>query len=595
MKTFTASRWSKGDPNKGAAIEIAIAVRDAHPWSELIRRAAGRQGRSRARLIIRPLGNQRGFSEMSACRTLRKRWEAEMNRNIKSTPGTLCLFGVAFFLAITIANARNDSPPSSDRTWSPPNLSNYESELASQRFHQVEGGSHVSINPRKIYSLAELIDIAERNNPETRVAWERARQAAAAVGLSESAYYPFLVASAAAGYDRAFIPFPTLAVNPKKLLTNPSVAVSITGGGSLVTNAQVYRAELNAKWLLLDFGERDATVAAARERLMMANVGFNGTHQKIVFEVTERFYQLGTARQKVVVARNALEAAQTVEQAVQARIDNGLATKPELLQAQQQSAQTAFDVEATTGAESDARVGLVESIGLLPTVPLHVADLGQRSAFGSGRSVDELIARALSQRPDLVAKLANVHAKEYEIRRVRAEYYPKVAIDAHVSETELDVSIADSDYFGDHRPTWGAFLTVSVPIFDGFGRRHKMEMAEADLRGAENELAGARDSAVREVWKAYTDFKTTLRKQDSATKLVTASQNAFDAVLESYKNGLSTYPELVSAQRNLTFAQSVNHDTQSAIYTAASALALSTGDLARPSGRAGRPVRPLER
>src|SRR6266478_5173475 len=502
------------------------------------------------------------------------------------------LLTLQLLLAIAVGSARNDPPPSADRTWSPPNLSNYESELAAQRFKNAEGTSRVSINPRKIYGLAELIDIAERNNPETRVAWERARQAAAAVGLSESAYYPFLVASAAAGYDRAFIPFPTLAVNEKKLLMNPSLnAVSITGGGSLVTEAQVYRGELSAKWLLLDFGERSAVVAAAREQLMMANVGFNGTHQKIVFQVTERFYQLGTARQKVLVSQSALEAAQTVEQAVQARIDNGLATKPELLQAQQQTAQTAFDVEATTGAESDARVALVESIGLLPTVPLHVADLGQRSTSEeTNGSVDELIERALSQRPDILAKLANVRAKHDGIRKVRAEYYPKVAIDAHATETELDVSINHSDYFGDHRPTYGVFLTASVPIFDGFARDRQMDMAKAELRAAENELAGARDSAAREVWKAYTDFKTALRKQESAAKLVTASQNAFDAVLDSYKHGLNTYPEILNAQRNLASARSVSHDTQAAIFTSATALALSTGDLARPSRYAIRSI-----
>ncbi len=497
-------------------------------------------------------------------------------------------------LAITVANARNDPPPSSDRTWSPPNLPNYEQELAGQRFNNPEGTPRVSINPRKIYGLAELIDIAERNNPETRVAWERARQAAAAVGLSESAYYPFLVASAAAGYDRAFIPFPTLTANP----THPSLSnVRITGGGSLVTEAKVYRGELNAKWLLLDFGERSAVVAASREQLMMANVGFNATHQKIVFQVTDRFYQLGTAHQKVLVSQSALEAAQTVEEAVQAHVDNGLATKPELLQAQQQTAQTEFDVEATTGAESDARVALAESIGLLPTVPLKVADLGQRSTSEQANgSVDELIERALWQRPDLVAKLANVHAKQDGIKKVRAEYYPKVAIDAHVTETELDVSIKNSPYFGDTRPTYGVFLTASVPIFDGFARDRQMDIAKAELRGAENELAGARDSAVREVWKAYTDFKTALRKQDSAAKLVTASQNAFDAVLESYKNGLSTYPEIVSAQRNLASARSVSHDTQAAIFTTATELALSTGDLARPSSRPLRPsaVRPLQ-
>src|SRR3977135_2379063 len=277
------------------------------------------------------------------------------------------LLTLQLLLAIAVANSRNDPPPSADRTWSPPNLSNYEGELAGQRFKNSEGSSRVSINSRKLYTLAELIDIAERNNPETRVAWERARHAAAAVGLSESAYYPFIVASAAAGYDRAFIPFPTLTVDQKKL---PSLgAVSVSGGGSLVTESQVYRGELSAKWLLLDFGERSAVVASARERLMIANVGFNATHQKIVFQVTDRFYQLGTARQKVLVSQSALEATRTVEEAVQARVDNGLATKPELLQAQQQSAQSAFDVEATTGLERDARVALVESIGLVATVP----------------------------------------------------------------------------------------------------------------------------------------------------------------------------------------------------------------------------------
>ena len=113
-----------------------------------------------------------------------------------------------------------------------------------------------------------------------------------------------------------------------------------------------------------------------------------------------------------------------------------------------------------------------------------------------------------------------------------------------------------------------------------------------DLPNYERDLAEQRfKTAPGKVWKAYTDFKTALRKQDSAAKLAIASQNAFDAVLESYKQGLST-PEIVNAERNLASARSVSHDTQSAIYTAPGALAPSTGDLARPAARA---VRPLER
>src|SRR5260370_6819418 len=98
------------------------------------------------------------------------------------------LITVQLLLAIAVANARNDPPPTSDRTWSPPNLPNYERELAEYHFNEAQGSSHVSINPRKIYGLAELIDIAERNNPDTRLAWERPHQPAPALGLSESAY-----------------------------------------------------------------------------------------------------------------------------------------------------------------------------------------------------------------------------------------------------------------------------------------------------------------------------------------------------------------------------------------------------------------------
>jgi outer membrane protein len=487
---------------------------------------------------------------------------------------------------VGIAYARDEPPPSPVRPWAPPALPRYEGELRQYQPTEAERRYYPAIDPRKTYNLAELIDIAQRANPETRVAWERARQAAAAVGLTESAYYPYIVGAAAGGYDRAFVPFPQLRTKLQPPPTNGNLPnVEIVGGGTLVTESLLARAELNAKWLLIDFGERNAIRAGAREKLMMANVGFNGTHQKIVFDVTDRFYQLGTTRQKVIVTQSALDAAKTVEQAAQARFDTGLATKPELLQAQQQSAQSNFDLQASLGAESDARVALIESIGLLPTVTLKVADLPAKSRADAQTedSVGDLITKALAQRPDLVAKLANVRSKEYEIRKVRAEYYPKVTLDTHFTETDLQVSVAKSDYFGGTRPTFGAFVTMNVPIFDGFARRHKLDMAEADLHQAENELAGARDSAARDVWRAYTGYRTALKKQDAAEKLLTASKSAFDAVLESYKHGLSTYTEVVSAERNLTAALATSHDTQAAIYTTQAALGLSVGDLARPA------------
>src|SRR4030095_13560106 len=89
------------------------------------------------------------------------------------------------FATIGIVLARDDPPPSPVRPWAPPELPRYEGELRHYEPTEDERRYLPAIDPRKTYNLAELIDIAQRSNPETRVAWERARMAAAAAGLTE--------------------------------------------------------------------------------------------------------------------------------------------------------------------------------------------------------------------------------------------------------------------------------------------------------------------------------------------------------------------------------------------------------------------------
>src|SRR5256886_5417447 len=149
------------------------------------------------------------------------------------------------FATIRIALARDDPPPSSVRPWAPPALPKYEGELRHYKLTEAERRYYPAIDPHKTYNLAELIDIAQRSNPETRVAWERARQAAAAVGLTESAYYPYLVAAAAGGYDPALFSFSTLRVKqqtPPPHGTLPKLGV--VGAGALITESLLARAEL---------------------------------------------------------------------------------------------------------------------------------------------------------------------------------------------------------------------------------------------------------------------------------------------------------------------------------------------------------------
>src|ERR1700728_3589763 len=86
------------------------------------------------------------------------------------------------------------SPPGSpDRPWHSPEEREVINEA--QRFHSPT----LNIEPDRVYSLAELIDLAEAHNPETRVVWENARAEVAALGIARSELYPVLSAVALAG------------------------------------------------------------------------------------------------------------------------------------------------------------------------------------------------------------------------------------------------------------------------------------------------------------------------------------------------------------------------------------------------------------
>src|SRR6185503_12952351 len=91
---------------------------------------------------------------------------------------------VVLVLSSGFALPKEPVPPAAERPWAPPRIDQYERELAALASRK-KGDGRKQIDPQHIYALAELIDLAQRNNPETRVAWERAREAAALVGLSK--------------------------------------------------------------------------------------------------------------------------------------------------------------------------------------------------------------------------------------------------------------------------------------------------------------------------------------------------------------------------------------------------------------------------
>ncbi len=271
-------------------------------------------------------------------------------------------------------------------------------------------GRGTVVDPDAVYGLADLINFAHRANPETRRAWEEARAAAAQVGRAEAAYYPTLFFMAAGGTSRRADQAPP-----------PTGTFTVEGPG--------VNPRLQLNWILLDFGRRSADVERRGQDLFKANFAFNRKLQEVAFAVSRNYFGLDASRARVTAARATLDSAVAVEEAVAARLQQGLATRPDFLLARQERARAAFELEDALGAVADAQAALADSLGIAPTALMRVADLSAVALPTElPESVEQIIDRALGRRPDLASRLSALRAREAEERRARAEFWPRLSL-----------------------------------------------------------------------------------------------------------------------------------------------------------------------
>ena len=427
------------------------------------------------------------------------------------------------------------------------------------------------LDPAHPYTLAELIDIAEHHNPGTRTIWERAKQKARELGLAKSAYYPELEGLAVFGDQRLINPF------PKPLAPRGYVLVEIP----------IVEPEVTLQYLIFDFGKREANVGTAKAEKLAAGADLIQVNQALAFRVASAYYQLMTAQERLQAAQDTLRTAQTTQDAAENRLNNGLATLPDVLNARAETSQAVFDEESADGDEKIARVTLTEAVGADPS-PDIVID-GQRSAplpESLTMSIEALIDRAMENRPELMAQTLRIRSAEARIRAARAEYKPQIVLSGSAAQTAVWPA-ADHGQLGPaNEPTWSVALGVHWRIFDGGSRKNELLIAESKRREAEDELTVEHDRTTREVWTAYIGFRTALRKHDAAVALLESANASYSASLDAYKYGVKNLVDVVTAEKQLAQARLSSVSARSELFLEAVNLEFATGNLLRNQARA---------
>jgi outer membrane protein len=425
------------------------------------------------------------------------------------------------------------------------------------------------------YTLAELIDIAERNNPETRIAWDDARNAALAAGIAQSAFLPNLSAAVIGGYQSG---------HDRQSLSGNATSGSESGNGSI--------SSLSLQWLLFDFGQRAANLDAAKQASVISNIGFTAAHQNLIYRVSLAFYADAAARARQVSAGQSLADATAIQAAAESRFKAGTGTVVETAEARQASAQAEFSKVQADGDAQDARQALINAIGLSPLTQLTVEDVSHRSLSASAQApIEQMVSAAIARRPDMLSAYAAHQASLARVRAAQAEFMPKVFVTATGAYTSGDLQAPALPGFGQNSTVLDlsgnkfggtVLLGITIPLYDGGVRRAALSQAQSGADRAEQKLIEVRNEAVRQIVSGGNTARSSVADFEAAQALLSASQTSFDAALTAYRNGVGSITAVTMAEAKLLEARNISTTAYSNALSAAAGLALAVGALGSP-------------
>ncbi len=474
--------------------------------------------------------------------------------------GDVISFLILLFPRITPAQT---APMSPNHSWRGPEERRIQAEA--KTFSE----SKFEADPGKAYTLPELIDLAESHNPETRVAWERARAQAAAWGIARSELYPTVASAALAGVDR-----------DQAYLGDRFVRHTVGD----------FEVVLNLNYTMFDFGARAGRINTAKAEALAANFAFNDTHRNVIYRVEQAYYQLLNTAGQEEAARANLSNAQAVQQAAEERLNHGLATLPDVLEARSAAAQAEYELQAVLGAEEIAHGNLANALGTIPQTVIRVQPLRELTIPSAiDDPVNSAMDRAMAQRPDLLQRVADVQAANARVKEARAAYYPSLNFTASPTAQSLYGLQQQFPWGQTAGLAGGMAFRLNWTVFDGRARRNRLAQAEANVHEAEAQIHVSRDQIANEVWAAYSDLNTALRQREAATALLEAAGRSYDAALESYNFGLRNLLDVTAAQRILAQARSTDVLARTQVLTTLAALAFRAGDSIQSNAMKPRP------
>ena len=470
--------------------------------------------------------------------------EKRMNRIVLVSFALLCAgCGTAVFDPYSLA------PGNPASTWSPMQGN----KLVCAQFCQTLLPATFSTDA---LTLSDLLDVALQNNPTTKQTWASARAAAAQYGQNLSDYFPNISFNGTYTRERGTI---------------------VPIYGIPFTNIFYFTAatpDIDVTYTIFDFGQRSASARAAREALYYADWTHNQQIQTVLQTVMDDYYYYLYQMEILQGDQENLENAQAALDAANQKFSLGLAALGDVAQARTQYLQNKIALNTQQQNVTNSFAQLSTDLGLPSTVQFRLMPLPDQIAIDPMlECVDTLIAQAQTQRPALLASLANMRSKEASVDQAARALLPTAT---------GSFSIGRYRYNGggeERKRHFTLEFALTFPIFDGFYNWNTIRNARANLELARGQVIQTELAMIQSITTSRSNIQTAAQNLKDSSEYVQAAQLEFKIELAGYRAGTATILDVLNAQSNLANARVQRANAQQNWFISLAALAYATGSL----------------
>ncbi len=389
-------------------------------------------------------------------------------------------------------------------------------------------------------ALDRLIERAYRENLSLRQAGVRVLQARAQLGIAAGEIFPQTQQGVGA-------------VQYYRLSDRAAVASGSSAGGVTYWQSQI---GAQASWELDFWGRFRRSIESADASLLSTLADYDNTLVALTADVANNYITLRTAEERIRIARENAVTQEQILKITEARFEYGTVTQLDVEQARTSLLNTLASIPPLETQLRQARDALSVLLGMPPSDLREFLEGASGIPVSPRQVIVGIPADLLRRRPDLRSAELQAAAQSAQIGVARADLFPAFSLVGNFGLLSTNLGTAKlSDMFG-----WGSRAIQAGPSVQwnilNYGQiTNNVRAQDAFFQQLLIAYQNAVLSAQRDVEDNLIAFLRAQDRADLLARSVTSAKAALDIAVLQYREGVTDFTTVLTAQQTLLSQQ----------------------------------------